>query len=372
METSEERKTRSGKTVGVSGTKRKRDTSVGTSVGKHKSRKMSSDDEEPISAQLKKLQDFLGNKIDAGLDKCNENIRVLSDKVSANEADLAIHKAVTKNEIQAIQSNLGAISVRLGVAAPGSLDHSGTYANAAKPGRRTTIAATPACSSTETEAYWRARRSARLSPVSGETERELWAAVERFFHDCMKIPRSDLKESDIVSIRRVLTARGRRSRQEVCVVFTDAETRDRIGSYARNLGQYVERGKPTVTFRHDVPAHLAGVHKILLKYGFIMGNKYGKGFRRNIRFDDVARSFCIDICLPGKNDWITVDHEQALLDHQPRTAEDTKKLGEAISTKGVVIPAPEEESNQDQMDQSEEAAPSTSSADNAQTWGSNK
>lgn len=87
----------------------------------------------------------------------------------------------------------------------------------------------------------------------------------------MKIPTSDLSESDVVEVRRVLTARGRRSRDEVCVMFTDMETRDRIASYARNLSCYIEKGKPTVTFRHDIPSFLLGVHKVMLQYGFEMG-----------------------------------------------------------------------------------------------------
>ena len=134
-------------------------------------------------------------------------------------------------------------------------------------------------------------------------------------------------------------ARGRQSRQEVSVTFVDMETRDRIASYSRNLGDYVENGKPTVTFRHEIPAFLSGVHKTLMQYGFAMGKRYGRGFRRNIRFDDPSLSFCIDICLPGKNKWDTVNYEQALLDCQQRAKEAARDKEEEMSSKGNVSDA---------------------------------
>ena len=107
-------------------------------------------------------------------------------------------------------------------------------------------------------------------------------------------------------------------RLELNVKFTDLETKDRIGSYAKNLGEFIEDGKATATFRHDIPSHLTGVHRTLLQYGHDMAVKHGRGFRRNIRFDDTSMSFCIDIYIPGHNNnkWVSVSHEQALEDEQ--------------------------------------------------------
>ena len=136
--------------------------------------------------------------------------------------------------------------------------------------------------------------------------------MQVFFFDKMRIPRSDLSQRDICNVRRVLTARGKRSKLELLVKFVDVETRDRVSSYARNLGDYIDKGKATVTFRHDIPSHLAGVHRTLLQYGHDMGKKHGKGFKRNIRFDDTALSFCIDVCIPGNGGkWITVSYDRA-------------------------------------------------------------
>ena len=111
-------------------------------------------------------------------------------------------------------------------------------------------------------------------------------------------------------------------------MFVDAETRDRIASYAKNLGDYMENGKPTATFRHDVPTHLSGVYKTLLQYGFSMSKRYGRGFKRNIRFDDVAQSFCVDVLLPGAEKWDTVTHEMAYEDN--KIAETSKANDRAV------------------------------------------
>ena len=114
--------------------------------------------------------------------------------------------------------------------------------------------------------YWRSRQSARIPPVEGDGEKEILDSVQEFFFNKMKIPTTDLLKKDVLLVRRVLTARGRQSRNEVCVKFVDVETRDRIASYARNLGDYIENGKATATFRHDIPSHLAGVQKTLLQW----------------------------------------------------------------------------------------------------------
>ena len=224
--------------------------------------------------------------------------------------------------------------------------------------------------SPEQRAYWRARRSARLSPVEGNGEKELWEGVEKFLFKLMRIPTTDVRESDVVSVRRVLTARGRQSRLEVCVVFVDAETRDRIATYAKNLGNYIENGKPTVTFRHDIPTHLSGVHKALMQYGYAMGKRYGKGFRKNVRFDDVSCSFCIDMLIPGTKSWITVQHHQAVADLQERAREAAEQRREVTSSRQSTQST---SSEAEEMEQGGKATdPSTPSATSQPSWGSNK
>ena len=100
--------------------------------------------------------------------------------------------------------------------------------------------------------------------IEGETEQEIWQNLQDFLRSKLRIPTTDLSESDVVSVRRVRLGRGREPRGEVIVVFVDVETRDRVCSYARNLAPYVDgNNKPTAGVRMDVPAHLGGVHKTL-------------------------------------------------------------------------------------------------------------
>ena len=95
----------------------------------------------------------------------------------------------------------------------------------------------------ELRAYWNSGKYARISLIEGDGENVLWKGAELFFFNKMRIPPSELRQCDIISVPRVLTARGRRSRREGCVMFTDVETRDRIATYARNLGEFIQDGK---------------------------------------------------------------------------------------------------------------------------------
>ena len=321
----DEIKTRSGRRLSATKNKRKRTADEDESCI---AKKKMAVDEVPLSTQLENLKTFLGNKIDVGLDANKTSITSLSEKINK---DLAEHKKETRSEIEAMKADIGAISHQLGLKGPlggPAPSAAGTYAGAA----RRAPTSSPG-NHQDSKQYWRSRRCARLSPVSGDGSSELWAGVEDFFFKMMKIPTSELRESDVVDVRRVLTARGRQSREEVCVMFVDMETRDRIASYARNLSSYIENGKPTATFRHDIPSFLSGVHKVMLQYGFEMGKKHGKGFKRNVRFDDINQSFCIDVCLPGKNKWHTVTYEQAMMDRRERAAEAAGTRGGLLSTR---------------------------------------
>ena len=197
----------------------------------------------------------------------------------------------------------------------------------------------------------------------------MWASLQRFFFEKMRIPRSDLCQADILQVRRVLTARGRRSRLEVCVKFVDLETRDRVGSYARNLGDYIANGKATATFRLDIPSHLTGVHKTLLQYGYELGTKHGRGYKRNIRPDDAAMSYCIDVMIPGQNNgkWTTVSYEEAFADKQQ--AKNNVQLNEILSTKKSTVGPDAEEKDREQAAAAATAPTSTHTADSFTTWG---
>ena len=199
-----------------------------------------------------------------------------------------------ENEIERVHSSLAAIA-----GGPGTKSGPGTsYAEAAGCYVGKHVGPRMGQSNDLINAYWKSRKSARIASITGVTEAEMWDGLQAFFHDKMRIPRTEISISDIIEVKRVKVGRGRKGNDEVLVRFLDVETRDRIASYARNLGDYVEGGRPTATFRHDIPVHLAGVHRTLMHYGYAMKGRYGLNFRKNIRFDDVSLSFCIDILIP--------------------------------------------------------------------------
>ena len=345
-EQNSDRQTRSGKKPSAA-TKRKRSNSIGSERSGAAKKKMGTDEEKPISVQLAELKNYLAKKIEDGVSQSNVNISALGKRMDKNEVELEKHKKHTQDSIDALAASVDAVSARLGAGPGNAAAASASYATMAG---RVLSAAQPANSVTQSQQaqYWVSRQSARISPVAGDGEKEMWDNMQIFFFEKMRIPRTDLSERDISSVRRVLTARGRKSKLELLVKFVDVETRDRVATYARNLGEYIDKGKATVTFRHDIPSHLAGVHRTLLQYGHGMAQKHGRGFRRNIRFDDTALSFCIDICIPGgDNKWITVTYQRAFEDRKLAQIQDDRRRGSELSTQR------DARLDSDEMDQNE-------------------
>ena len=135
--------------------------------------------------------------------------------------------------------------------------------------------------------------------------------------------------------------RGREDHAEVVVLFADIETRDRIASYARNLGQFVDgKGKPTAGIRYEIPDHLTGVHRTLLQYGHALWTKNNKSadFKRNVRFDDTSMTFCLDVKLPGKTTWLSVTHERAAKER--KHSQNNEQEEDLLSLGPVVIGEP--------------------------------
>ena len=79
----------------------------------------------------------------------------------------------------------------------------------------------------------------------------------------------------------------------------------------------------------------------MMQYGFALNKRYGQGFRRNVRFDDTAQSFCIDVCLPGKNKWESVDYETAYQDVKNNEDEERRSRGDSLASrsKAALTPA---------------------------------
>ena len=241
----------------------------------------------------------------------NAAVDRVSARVDATQADLSQHKKKVNEELGQIKESIA----RTGASAAAA----GTsYAAAARSGN----APLPLQQrlpqdllSQEHRAYWHFRKCAKMHSVPGKSEQELWAGLQDFLRNKLRIPTTELNENDVVGVRRLRSGRG--PNDEVLVTFGDVDTRDRVCSYSRNLAQYVDgMNKPTAGVRMYVPAHLGGVHKTLMQYGYKMKERYGSEFKRNIRFDDIEHSLCIDIKIPGSDSWMTVGYDRALADRR--------------------------------------------------------
>ena len=104
-ENPEDKRTRSGKKRLSNGSLKRKRSGVEEDGGNNTRKKMGLDTEEPISVQLEALKKFLGDKIES-------SVQTVADKLSATEADLALHKATTQTELQAIHVSISAINAR--------------------------------------------------------------------------------------------------------------------------------------------------------------------------------------------------------------------------------------------------------------------
>lgn len=116
------------------------------------------------------------------------------------------------------------------------------------------------------KSYWLARRSLKMWPIPGITEKEIWGSVGRFLEQ--KLDTYEIVESDIESVRRVYgDDRRGKIKQEVLVRFRSLEVRDVAASRARNLAGFVDQNRqPTAGIRPDVPVHLISTYKTLDAY----------------------------------------------------------------------------------------------------------
>ena len=221
------------------------------------------------------------------------------------------HKAMVKSELEAIKACTNQIS-------GDQRAQTGSYAAAAASSSFQSSSRALDMQSQEVRNYWQFRKCAKIHSIDGETDAELWRSLQQFLRIKLRIPTSELSESDITSVRRMRMGRGKWPKGEVVVVFRDVETRDRVCSYARNLAPFVDAAnKPTAGVRMYVPAHLGGIHKTLLQYGHNMRERHGPEFKRNIRFEDAKHTLCIDIRLPGPSSkWVSISYEHVLADRR--------------------------------------------------------
>ena len=132
--------------------------------------------------------------------------------------------------------------------------------------------------------YLECRRAIRIWPVSGQTN--LSAAARCFFSTFLKVPDQMASTVKIEKVERVQQARRSKISEEALVLFSNAQDRDAIQSYAPNLA--LADGKAGL--RLDVPDHLRGIFRLFESHAADLISVYGS-VKRSIRFDDVTQSF---------------------------------------------------------------------------------
>ena len=189
---SKERQTRSGRKLSGAGIGAKRRRSIGEEAEPTSKRMANEEDEDnrPISAQLADLRKFLGNKIDEGQKKADDNVAALTKRMDKSDLSMKEHKQKTKATFDALQSSLDAVALRVGM---GNGAGDGT-SYAATAGRAPSSSRPLRPFDSQSNQYWISRQSARVSPIEGDGEDEIWANLQSFFFDKMGIPRTELRE----------------------------------------------------------------------------------------------------------------------------------------------------------------------------------
>ena len=161
-----------------------------------------------------------------------------------------------------------------------------------------------------TQEYYMARRSLRIWPIRGISNRELWLATGNFIKD--DLGHLNLTEHWIESISRPNFQSGPSAVDEVVVRFKTADLRDAVmGSSSRLTTKIDDQGKPTAGLRIEITAALRPAMKILERYGQQLRARHGPGTRRHFKFDDIDRSLYLNIKLPGDTRWSKVTLDMA-------------------------------------------------------------
>ena len=264
-------------------------------------------------------------KLKDQVDDNSNKLQVLSTSTrqaaEASALEIAsLHKKIEakdvarKEEIERLRKTVSELPPARSLAQPAtSPDLSSTRPLYSDVARDRKALAPPSLSSFE-EKYWTARRSLRLWPVEGQNKHDLVRNCLEFLGDKLSIPCDAVSDYDLEAIRRVHSGRQSQIKAEISVLFSSVAIRDMVASFSRNLGNYVDSSnKPTAGLRLEIPDALGGVHRDLKRYGGELRKIHGEGLKRNIKFDDTALTFFMDVRLPlaENDDWMRVDWHMA-------------------------------------------------------------
>ena len=158
--------------------------------------------------------------------------------------------------------------------------------------------------------FLRARRSLKLWPIKGNSAEELWVATGDFLIDVLRVRESEVDQNHIESVTRPNGQSPRdllHVKDEAVVVFKSAMTRDLVLRASSNLSSYRDRnGNPTAGLRLEIPRHMKGTFNLLERYGHFMRQRYGKGTKTHIKFDEAELNLFTSVRLPGETEWARI------------------------------------------------------------------
>ena len=285
-----------------------------------------------------KMQAFIEEhfkKTNDNIAQINSTVQKMNEKVGINTRNLGRLRAVVEANAQTHETEVAKIkesvmkietSTKTDVQQLRSVvDEMRKKLSGARGGRDGSVAAEAevgALDAREAE-FMRARRSIRMWPVVEKEGLDIWGAAANFVHDCLKVPRTDIGKDDVEFISKTVPRKrrgrvanrtdGSRVVDEIIVRFKTIEARDMVMSHAYNLAPFVDDGgKPTAGVRMEIPAHLSGEFQDFQTYGKMLSDKYGKGFKRHVKFDNKERHLFMEIKLPDSEEWLLVDRSMAV------------------------------------------------------------
>ena len=150
------------------------------------------------------------------------------------------------------------------------------------------------------------------------------------------VPESEKIGERIETVRRSRTSFALKIVDEVIIIFESPATRDFVFSHAKNLAKLPAalngggNSRGAYGLRLDYPAHLSSEYRALDAYGAKMRNMTGKGFKRNIRYNDDEMNLYMDINFPDQDKWIRVSAKMAKEEKIQSTVENEEEARRMI------------------------------------------
>ena len=187
------------------------------------------------------------------------------------------------------------------------------------------------------EKYEKSRRSLRIWPIAGVTEKQISDNLRKFLIQALYIDESEIDGLGISWVERTRPSPRSAVYDEICVSFADPKTRDHVASKGRFLSHYVDNeNKPTAGFRMDVPEFLAADYKVLYDYGWRMKRAHGTGVRRYIKYDEPNFSLILELRIPGNDVWLKIPPRLAVELRQRSETEDVDRARSLLTARPAI------------------------------------